>query len=96
MLVLQMWQGEWSQKTFPTQCNTSLIEHLRRELKELEESGDPEEAADCFLLLLSYAHVNGFDLFEAAVAKYWVNQTRQWGKPDEQGVVEHVRDGGAA
>jgi hypothetical protein len=89
---LQWWQGTWSGHTFATESSQSLLNHLKRELKELESSGDPEEAADCLLLLLSYAHRNRIDLFSEAVKKYYINQRRKWGQPDAEGVVEHIRD----
>jgi hypothetical protein len=91
LTVLQYWQGSWAQATFPMQTNGSILEHLRREVKELQDSDDPQEAADCLLLLLAYAHRNGFDLFSEAVKKFHINQERQWGEPDAHGVVEHVR-----
>lgn len=88
---LQFMHGMWAEQTFPAQTNEAILEHLKREVTELLESESPEEAADCLLLLLSYAHKNGFDLMQQAVRKHRICRQRQWGTPDELGVVEHVR-----
>ncbi len=64
--------------------------HLRREVDELAADHSPEEAADCFILLLGHAHENGYDLLAAAKRKMAINYERKWGEPDEEGVVEHI------
>jgi len=84
--------GRWQDATFPKSTAASKIEHLRREVIELKESHDPDEAADCFILLLGLAHVDGFDLMAAAQKKMEVNRARRWGTPDAHGVVEHLPD----
>ena len=53
-----------------------------------------EVAADCFLLLLHYAHRRGFSLLNAADRKFTENTLRRWGQPDAEGVVEHEREEG--
>ena len=83
--------GEWADKKFPQSNNKSMTEHLRREVKELIDSNEPVEAADCFLILLHHAHKNGYDLLEEAKKKFEIVQNRQYGEPDEMGVVEHIR-----
>ncbi len=91
--VLRPFQKEvrtWATETFPSQTRQSILAHLRKEVKELRESGNPEEAADCLLLLLDYAEFCGFDLLEASKAKLAINRTREWGEPDHEGVFEHV------
>jgi len=53
------------------------------------------EFADCFMLLLDSAHHANFtadELINAALEKLEVNKKRTWGKPDENGVVEHIKD----
>lgn len=95
--------GAWAEQTFPQSTNKSIITHLHREVAELESCeifGAPmsfwqDEAADCLLLLLHLAHRQGFDLLAAGVAKFRVNQRREWGAIDAEGVVERVREGGA-
>lgn len=54
-----------------------------------------EEFADCFMLLLDSASHFGLtadELLRATERKLEINKKRTWGKPDENGVVEHVRD----
>lgn len=50
------------------------------------------EAADVFLLLLHFSHRSGFSLMDEARRKLEINKRRQWGEPDAEGVVEHVRE----
>lgn len=52
------------------------------------------EYADCFMLLLDSAHHFGLtaeNLLELTREKLEINKKREWGKPDVNGVVEHVR-----
>lgn len=84
--------GKWARKTFPKATKESWVKHLEKEVKELQDDHTPEEAADCLILLLGYAHINNFDLMEEAQKKMEINKRRKWGKPDSDGVVEHVRD----
>ena len=82
--------GRWEEKTFPTATQETRITHLFREVKELQESNSPEEAADCFILLLGHAHLGGYDLLKQAVKKMKINKGRTWGQPDAEGVQEHI------
>jgi NTP pyrophosphatase (non-canonical NTP hydrolase) len=82
---------EWGLKTFPMATKDSIICHLQKEVKELKESYNPEEAADCFILLCHLANKLGCDLLEEAEKKMVINKQRKWGKPDKDGVVEHIR-----
>lgn len=53
-----------------------------------------EEVADCQLLLLDIAAHMGFDvnvILCASRSKHEINKSRKWGKPDVNGVVEHIR-----
>lgn len=90
--------GRWANTTFPQSTPGSIVAHLRREVEELGAAAmlgpfedEREEAADCFLLLLHFAHKRGFSLLDAAVEKSTENQLRTWGQADAEGVVEHVR-----
>lgn len=92
--------GVWANKTFPQAVPGSIVAHLRREVEELAATthlgpreAAEEEAADCFLLLLHFAHQYGFSLLDAADRKLLENKLRRWGQPDAAGVVEHVREG---
>lgn len=90
LLPIQTDIGTWARKTFPSATKESWVAHLRREVEELGESHAPNEAADCLILLFGHAHINGYDLLASALAKMEVNRARTWGKPDAEGVVEHV------
>ena len=83
--------GEWGNLTFPKGTPDSLVAHLKKEVDELGETHDPEEAADCLLLLLHHAHKCGYDLVIETFRKFKTNKLRKWGEPDENGVVEHIR-----
>lgn len=84
--------GGWQDATFPRKTRRSIVAHLKEEVGELEQSHAREEVADCFLLLLGYAHHCGFSLYDAAAGKFAVNKARKWGKPDPNGVVHHVKE----
>ena len=87
--------GTWADKTFPSSTSASIMAHLRRELVELAEETDPikrrAECADVLLLMIHLAHKEGWSLQSALRDKFEVNKRRTWGKPDAEGVVEHVR-----
>jgi len=83
--------GTWGDKTFPASTPDSIVAHLAREVGELADHHDSEEASDCLLLLLHHAHREGYDLLAEARIKFEINKKRQWGEPDENGIVEHVR-----
>lgn len=93
--------GEWGDETFkPTEnydsCDfiSGRINHLKKEVSELEQTWNGEELADCFLLLLHISHITKVDLFEEARKKMVINRVRTWGKPDKDGVIEHIRTEG--
>jgi len=53
------------------------------------------EYADCMMLLLDSAYHFGLTaekLFLATKEKLEINKKRKWGKPDKNGVVEHVKE----
>lgn len=93
----------WQKKTFPDATALSKIAHLKKELPELEEAIKNDwpntaavmEFADCFFLLFGSAASAGLD-YETIIAgieqKFEINKSRKWGKPDENGVVEHIRE----
>ncbi len=82
----------WQKQTFPGATPESCRHHLRRELKELcEVPSDRLEMADIFFLLVAVARTEGVDLAQAVLDKLAINMRREWGKPDAQGVVTHVR-----
>jgi len=84
---------EWANETFPTATPTSAVVHLSREVAELlDEPTDGEEQSDALMLLLHAAHLSGNDMKYELRRKLAINRARTWGKPDADGVVEHVRD----
>ena len=86
--------GKWANDTFGVgnQTKCGVMAHLYKEIIELGETHDPDEAADCFLLLLQHAHECGYDLMAEAKKKHKINLSRKWGKPDETGCIEHIRE----
>jgi hypothetical protein len=99
---LDDWQdeiGAWAAQTFPTSTHASRAAHMKRELKEWRKETDPKkrviEGADILFLLLHDAHMDGTSLLRSLREKFEVNKARQWGEPDAEGVVEHVREGSA-
>jgi len=91
----QKTHGEWSDKTFGIREPKAPLHHLKKEVQEvIEQPYDITEYADCLLLLMDSARIAGFnmdDLYFVAMKKFHINQSREWGKPDENGVVEHIR-----
>jgi len=84
--------GLWAAETFVSQTPESICEHLRREVEELTAApNDAEEMADVVLLIANLAYTMGVSsLAEVVNRKAALNRTREWGKPDASGVVEHV------
>ena len=88
---LQRAVGEWADGAFPHATPETIVAHLRDEVNgELAPEADPDEAADCLLLLLHYAHKRGFSLIDAALDKFEVNRNRRWAVPDARGVSTHL------
>jgi NTP pyrophosphatase (non-canonical NTP hydrolase) len=52
----------------------------------------PEETADVVILALTLAGYLDFDLAIEIIHKMSKNKLRKWGKPNEQGFTEHVRE----
>ena len=88
-------QGKWSDATFGGQTPDGKLAHLAKEVKELrQEPYDIMEYADCFMLLLDAARKAGISadvLLEAASSKLEVCKKREWGEPNKDGSVEHIR-----
>lgn len=94
---------EWAENTFGKgRSPVPTLHHLSIEVDELIEAltaENPEayniemEFADCFILILNAASLYGMtfqDLMNAAIYKMAINKKRVWGKPDGNGVVEHI------
>ena len=95
--TLDIWQarlGAWTEATFGGSRTRETLIHLAEEVGELldAEKGDAgyeEEAADCLILLMCYAHRRGFSLYEALVRKHAVNLGRTWVEGDD-GLIRHA------
>ena len=92
--------SEWQRKTFGTATPLSKVNHLQQELKELKADliyRKPErrlEFADCFFLLFGAAAEDGMsyqDIINCISEKFEINKARKWGAPDENGVINHIR-----
>lgn len=99
MFDIEKWElevAEWSDEKFGrNRSPEGPIHHLKKEVEELiADPYHPEEYADCMLLLLDAWRLRGGNLetlLIAARSKFEINKARQWGEPDENGVVEHIR-----
>ena len=85
----------WTEKQFPSRNMRSILNHLRKEIAELEEAPDDiMEFADCFMLLFDAASYQGLhmsDIWRAMGEKLEINKARKWGKPNSEGFVEHIK-----
>ena len=92
---LQFDLNKWTAEQFAGQPLSGKFAHLRKEINELEkEPKDVMEYADCYMLLIDIAGKNGVflsDIHRAAGEKLEINKCRDWGKPNSDGSVEHVR-----
>ena len=92
---------KWQLETFGEATPISCLAHLREEVDELEldirsgdTSGSHMEFADCFILLFGAAGRAGMsyaDICTAVETKMAVNRKRKWGKPEANGVVNHIK-----
>lgn len=93
----------WQAQTFGPVKPTGILIKLIDEVQELhhEITGAPsgndekirEELADCFMVLMGAAASQGVtyhDLCDAIRRKHKINQSRTWGKPDHNGVINHI------
>lgn len=85
---------EWAEETFgPGYDPHAKAAHLLKEAKELrDDPTDPEEMADVLMILGHLAAGAGVDLAAEVRKKLEKNRQREWGEPDGDGVVEHVRE----
>lgn len=92
----------WSDQTFgaiDTRGPLPALHHLKREVDEaIAQPGGLEgleEYADCLMILLDASRRAGFRLEQVVIAarhKLERNRQREWAEPDEDGVIEHVRE----
>lgn len=75
---------------------TAPLHHLKKEVDETIEDGDIFEYADCLLLLLDsyrkkFPDKSTDELLEACKQKMEINEKREWGEPDDNGVYLHKK-----
>jgi hypothetical protein len=95
-------QKKWSFETFGPGTNLEgLLEHIRKELNEIEAKPfDLEEWIDVVILAFDGAYRQGYssgDIARALFFKQYKNELRKW--PDWKTVpkgqaIEHIRDSG--
>jgi len=93
-------QRKWSEKTFgPAKRTNGIIEHIRKELKEIEENPHLEEWIDVVILALDGAWRTGAspaEIIGCLKDKTSKNHERKW--PDwrtltEDDAIEHIKQG---
>lgn len=104
---LMNWNFDFAKRKFPKHFNDPIppIHHLKEELKELIEELENAkyqtierigfEYADCLILLLGSAKRFGFtanELLNYCFRKMEINEKRNWGEPDENGVYKHKKE----
>ena len=93
---------KWQDETFGKATPLSKLHHLSEEVSELmfalemgyEQEEIEDEYADCFLLLYGSANKFGLDWDKINLIisrKMDKNEKREWGEPDENGVVRHKK-----
>ncbi len=85
---------KWSNATFPDASPHSISAHLILEARELHKHpGDPHEIADVLMLIVHLAQKQGINLVEATTKKLEICKKRKWGKPNKDGVIQHLPHG---
>ncbi len=90
--------AKFSDETFGIKLPfTAPLYHLKKEIEEAVESGAMEEFVDMLCLLLDayrkrFPELTTQDLLDFSKEKIEVIlPARTWGKPDKNGVIEHIR-----
>jgi len=93
--------SKWQKETFGEATPLSKVSHLAEEIIELvsdlrtHNTERRLEFADCFILLFGAAQSDGMtyeDICNAIDEKMAINYKRKWGKPNENGVVNHIKE----
>lgn len=70
------------------------LEHLKEEVEDLQRNPyDINSLADVYILLLCVTKDVDFNIAEiqeAIKAKQAINESRDWGTPDERGIIRHL------
>jgi len=70
--------------------NAKHPKKFREEADEFYEEPSAEEAADCIIVLMSWANAHGVDLESAVLAKIEKNEGRKW--EFVGGVYKHIKE----
>jgi len=91
--------GQWQDIVFPDGSTITILNHLKKEIIELDDEvkinhiqNIGKEMADCQHLLFGIAHKLQTSLYSETRKKFEINKLRKWGKPNSDGVVEHIRN----
>lgn len=91
-------QIEWSRETFgPGDRTQGVLDHIRKELKEIEEDPESDEWVDVIILALDGAWRSGWQpqhIIDALIAKQRKNEQRvwpDWRTADPNKAIEHDR-----
>ena len=88
--VLAHLRREWNE--FHAAVSEWSLSRLRGENDPAVREHMFQEAADIRILLTHFVGRLGGNLASETIRKFRDNQTREWGEPDEDGVVEHIRE----
>ena len=89
--------GKWADSVFGKKRSPiGALYHLQEEAFEaMDEPYDIMEYADCMMLIIDATRNAGFtadELMEAVNKKLRINQRRKWGRPDKNGVINHIKE----
>ncbi len=90
MRELQRDWKEFVETTFPLMTQDGQITKLAGEFQEFLDDPSADEAADCIIVLMSWANVEGIDLEAAVRAKIERNRARTWQWIPEKQYYQHV------
>lgn len=84
----------WRNNRLAEHSAAGAIEHLIEEAKDLKKNpNDVFALADVGILWMSICEEAGFsmdEMLEAVAAKQAINESREWGSADEEGVIRHI------
>ncbi|WP_114752308.1 dATP/dGTP pyrophosphohydrolase domain-containing protein [Pleomorphovibrio marinus] len=97
---------KFAQRVFPLHCDDpkAPLHHLIKEVKETIDELEADnldmekvlfEYADCLILLVGSAvriGITAEELIKYSMEKMTINEKRDWGKPDKNGVYSHKKN----
>lgn len=104
-ISITKWQNKTFGKATPLSKIAHLAEEIQElvdAIKDIDHTIDFKkerakklEWADCFILLFGAAASDGMsyqDIIDSIDDKMVINKNRTWGKPKENGVVNHIKN----